>query len=46
MRTKACAFFFFFFLTFFFSPKAPMRVELKAVISVVGGSRNLFGNGP
>ena len=34
MRTKACVFF-----------RAPMRVELGAVISVVGGSRNLFGNG-
>ena len=35
MRTKACGGVFF----------APMRVELRAVISAVGGSRNLFGNG-
>lgn len=37
MGTKACWVFFF--------CRAPMRVELKDVISVVGGSRNLFGNG-
>lgn len=36
MRTKVCRDFF---------TRAPMRIELRAVISVVGGSRNLFGNG-
>lgn len=38
MRTKACGLFCFF-------NRVPMWVELRAVISVVGGSRNLFGNG-
>lgn len=37
MRTNACLFFLF--------TRAPMRAEVRAAISVVGGSRNLFGNG-
>lgn len=41
MRTKACGL----VLFGFFFTKAPMRVGVRAVMSVVGGSRNLFGNG-